>query len=155
MGASQSPPSPPSRPPPTVSEYDADGAVAAADDVTTDGKFGRPRRRGRRRHLLRILLVLAQCCDALDGRASDLSDQNNSLALGHAMRSGNSRCKIAKPDTANHWRARRCSVPLISAGRRRMHFGIMGSPPPSCAVRPLHSHGNGGGAGERERCGRG
>ena len=71
------------------------------------------------------------------GRASDLSDQNNS-PLGNAMRSGNSRCKIAKPDTANHWRA--CwSVPLISPGWRRMHFGIMGSPPPSfflCSAAP-------------------
>ena len=49
-----------SSPPPTLSEYDADEAAAATssrDDVTADGKFGR-----RRRHLLRILLVLAQCC---------------------------------------------------------------------------------------------
>ena len=48
-----------SSPPPTLSEYDADEAAATSsrDDVTADGKFGR-----RRRHLLRILLVLAQCC---------------------------------------------------------------------------------------------
>lgn len=64
------------------------------------------------------------------------------LSLEHAMRSGNSRCKIAKPDTANHWRA--CwSVPLISPGWRRMHFGIMGSPPPSfflCSAAPSSVH---------------
>ena len=133
MEASASPPPPP---PPTVSEYDADEVVpstANRDDVTTGGKFGRPLRN--RRHLLRILLVLAQCCTQRGRDAPvtyPLSGQKKELAQ---CRSGNTGGNLTKP----HLKSLACPalpcLPLISAGRR-MHFEIMGSPRHPSSVRP-------------------
>ena len=66
------------------------------------------------------------------------------------MRSGNSRCKIAKPDTANHWRALASYLRWKEEDAFR-DYGVTAAivlPLLCCAVvRPLHSHGNGGGAG--------
>lgn len=128
-------------PPPTVSEYDADAdadAVPAAnrddDDVTTDGKFGRPRRSRRGgRHLLRILLVLAQCYTERERGAPVTYLARGTRAMPPRKYGGGQFHKTSLRIIG----APRSSLPLISAGRR-MHFGIMGSPRPPSSV---HSHG--------------
>ena len=128
-------------PSPSVSEYDAAAAAAAAvvpsnrdDDITTDRKIFRCRPR-RPRHLLRILLVLAQCCTERGRDAPvtyPLSGQKKELAQ---CRSGNTGGNLTKP----HLKSLACPalpcLPLISAGRR-MHFEIMGSPRHPSSVRP-------------------
>ena len=56
--------------------------------------------------------------------------------LGHAMRSGNSWCKIAKPDTANHWRALASYLPGKGEDAFR-DYGVTAAILP--LRRPLHS----------------